>query len=427
MFDARILRENPELARRACELKRVELDVEATRLLAQRRPEIITELESLRAEKNRVSEEIGQKKKNGEDAEELIIAMKGIGPRVKELEQELAEVEEKLHHDLLRVPNPPHESVQPGGEEDATEIASWGEKPAFDFDPKPHWDLGAELGILDMPRGAKLAGSGFPLYRGLGARLERALFTYFLDLHTSEHGYTEWFPPVLVNRDSMTGTGQLPKMEEDMYHTDKDDDLFLVPTAEVPVTNIHREEILSHEELPLYYAAYSSCFRREAGAAGKETRGITRVHQFNKVELVKFVAPETSWDELESLRETAETVLRNLGLHYRVLRLAAGDLSFAAAKCYDLEVWAPGSDRFLEVSSCSNFTDFQARRAAIRYRDPDGKVRFVHTLNASGVACPRAWIAVIENGQQADGSVVLPEALRPYMGGIERIDPPAAI
>ncbi|MFH0909984.1 MAG: serine--tRNA ligase [Planctomycetota bacterium] len=421
MFDPRLLREHPEIAHRACALKRMTVDVDAAHALACRRPAILQELEALRAEKNRVSEEIAAKKKAREDASARIEAMKAIGPRLKALEEELADVEERLQGFLLAIPNLPHESVAEGGEEANREIARWGEKPAFDFEPKPHWELGETLGILDLPRGAKLAGSGFPLYRGLGARLERALVSFFLDLHTQEHGFLEWFPPFLVNRAAMTGTGQLPRMEEEMYGTDKGEDLFLIPTAEVPVTNIHRNEILDGADLPLYYAAYSACFRREAGAAGKDTRGVIRVHQFNKVELVKFCAPERSWDELDSLRQAAETVLRRLGLHYRVVELASADLSFASAKCYDLEVWAPGVGKYLEVSSCSCFTDFQARRSGIRFRDADGQVRFVHTLNASGVACPRAWIAIVESFQEADGSVRIPKVLRPYMGGLERI------
>lgn len=423
MLDPRLLRESPDEVRRACTLKNVALDVEAGHALATRRPGIIQELEGLRQERNHVSEAIAKHKKAGEDASELIAEMKTVGPRIKSLEKELAALEAELDSFLLAIPNLPHASVQPGGEEANTVVAEWGEKPTFDFTPKPHWELGEALGILDLPRGAKISGRGFPLYRGRGARLERALVNYFLDLHTETHGFEEWFSPFLVNRASMTGTGQLPKMEEDMYCTDKGDDLFLIPTAEVPITNLRRDEILELAELPLYYTAYSACFRREAGAAGKDTRGITRVHQFNKVELVKFCTPEDSYKELEALRETAESVLRNLGLAYRVLQLAAGDLSFAAAKCYDLEVWAPGMGRYLEVSSCSNFEAFQARRANIRYRDRDGKIHFVHTLNGSGLACPRAWIALLESNQQADGSVHIPGPLQPYLGGCETISP----
>lgn len=423
MLDPKIIRDEPDIARKACALKGVDLDIDAIHKLAVRRPEIIQELETLRAEKNTVSDDVARKKKSGEDASDLIAAMKAIGPRVKELENELAEVESALNESLLSIPNLPHESVQPGGEESNLEVSSWGQKPEMDFEPKPHWDIGETLGMIDLSRAAKISGSGFPLYRGLGAKLERALFTYFLDVHTTEHGFTEWFTPFLVNRDSMIGTGQLPKMEEDMYGTDKGDDLWLIPTAEVSITNLLRKEIIDEQDLPLYYTGYSACFRREAGSAGKDTRGITRVHQFNKVEMVKFVTPESSYAELETLRACAEKILQNLGLHYRVLQLAAGDISFAAAKCYDLEVWAPGMGRYLEVSSCSNFEAFQARRANIRYRNAEGKVEPLHTLNGSGLACPRAWIAVVENYQQKDGSIVIPQVLRPYMGGLEVIEP----
>ncbi len=415
MFDPKILKENPEIAKKACQLKNVDIDIDRGHKLSLRRPEIIQELEHLRAEKNKVSEQIAMKKKNKEDAAEMIDAMKKIGPQIKKLEQELFEVETEFNSILISIPNLPHESVQEGGEEANIEISTNGKKPEFSFAPKPHWELAENLDILDQPRAAKLSGSGFALYKGLGAKLERALFSYFIDLHTSEHGYTEWFTPFLVNRRAMTGTGQLPKMEEDMYCTDKGDDLFLIPTAEVSLTNIHNNEILE-QELPLKYTAYSACFRREAGAAGKDTRGIIRIHQFNKVEMVNFCHPDKSYEELERLRATAEKVLQNLGLHYRVLQLATGDISFAAAKCYDLEVWAPGIDRYLEVSSCSNFGDFQARRANIKFRDENGKPQFCHTLNGSGLACPRAWVAVVENYQQEDGSIVVPEVLRPYMG-----------
>lgn len=423
MFDPKIVRESPELAVRACTLKRVNVDVDRAHQLAVRRPALIQELEGLRGRRNSVSDDIAKMKKTGVDASQVIAEMKAIGPRIKEMEVELRELEESFNALLLAIPNLPHASVCAGGEEANRTVREWGSKPKFSFAPKAHWDLGEELGLLDLKRGAKISGSHFPLYRGLGARLERALYTYFLDSHVA-NGFTEWFTPYLVNRAAMTGTGQLPKMEEDMYGVDKGDELWLIPTAEVSVTNLHQGEVLNAAQLPLYYTAYSACFRREAGAAGKDTRGITRVHQFNKVEMVKFVRPETSYDELESLTALAEKLLQNLGLHYRVLQLAAGDVSFAAAKCYDIEVWAPGMDRYLEVSSCSNFEDFQARRANIRYKDEEGKVNLLHTLNGSGLACPRAWIAVVENYQQADGSVLIPEVLRPYMGGLERIPAP---
>ncbi|MFQ5957506.1 MAG: serine--tRNA ligase, partial [Candidatus Brocadiales bacterium] len=353
----------------------------------------------------------------------LISEMKAVRKQIKDYAEKLRALDMEMEEILIRIPNIPAEDVPPGEDESANVVVrSWGKMRKFNITPKPHWELGAALGILDIERGAKVSGTGFPLLKGLGARLERALLNFMLDLHTSKHGYKEVFPPFLVNRASMTGTGQLPKLEGDMYRT-TEDDLFLIPTAEVPVTNIHRDEILTHKDIPLYYAAYTACFRREAGAHGKDTRGIIRVHQFDKVELVKFVRPETSWDELESLLRDAETVMQLLEIPHRVSKLCAGELSFAASKCYDIEAWAPGTKRWLEVSSCGNFTDFQARRANIRFRDEQGKVQFVHTLNGSGVALPRTMIALLENYQQADGSVVIPDALRNYMGGIDVIRP----
>jgi seryl-tRNA synthetase len=322
---------------------------------------------------------------------------------------------------MLAIPNHPSADAPVGDETANQEVASWGEKPAFSFKPRPHWEICEDLGMLDLKRGVKIAGPGFILYRGLGARLERALYNFFIDFHTSRHGYTEWFPPFLVNRDSMIGTGQIPKLEEDMYHCDKGDDLFLIPTAEVPITNIHRDEILSLDQLPLKYCAYSACFRREAGAAGKDTRGLLRVHQFNKVELVKVCRAEDGYAEHESLRRDVEDVLRALELPYRVLNLATGDMSFAAAKCYDFEVWAGGVEKYLEASSCSIFTDYQARRANIRYKDENKKTQIAHTLNASGLALPRTVVAIIENNQREDGSVAIPEVLRPYMGGMTEL------
>ncbi len=422
MIDIRLFRENPAFLKEACRLKRVNVDVDAAVKLDEQRRDIIQEEENLQAERNRVSKEIGAKKKAGEDAAEVMEQMRKVGDRVKELSQQRGEIEQRLHDIALSIPNHPGPGEPEGaGEEQNVEVAQWGKKPAFDFEPKPHWELCEKLGMVDWKGGPKLAGSGFVLYKGTGARLERALINYFLDTHITENGYTEFFPPYLSNRDCMTGTGQLPKMAEDMYHCEKDD-LFLIPTAEVPVTNIHRDEILDDSQLPLYYTAYTACFRREAGAAGKDTRGMIRVHQFNKVEMVKIVKPETSYAELESLRGNAEKLLQNLGLHYRVLQLCSGDISFAAAKCYDLEVWAPGCDKYLEVSSCSNFVDFQARRANIRYKDKETKKTvFAHTLNGSGLALPRAMIAVIENNQQPDGTIRIPKVLQRYMGGMEVI------
>lgn len=422
MIDMKLFRDNPEYLKEACKLKRVNLDIELGVNLDNERRDIIAELESLQAERNAASKEVGQRKQAGQDAEELMERVRSIGGRISELNTRKGQVEEQLRLFTLSIPNHPHVSVPEGDGENENKVhAVTGEKPHFDFTPKPHWELCEELDIVDFKRGVKLSGSGFILYKGLGARLERALYNFFLDFHTSEHGYTEWFPPLLVNRESMTGTGQLPKMENDMYHCDKEDDLFLIPTAEVPITNIHRDELLPRESLPLYYTAYSACFRREAGAAGKDTRGLLRVHEFNKVELVKFVEPQTSYDEHEKLRADAAACLDKLGLHYRTLLLCSGDMSFAAAKCYDFEAWAPGVGKYLEVSSCSNFEDFQARRANIRYKDAEGKTRFIHTLNSSGLALPRTMVALLETYQQADGSVLLPEVLRPYMGGIDRI------
>jgi seryl-tRNA synthetase len=368
-----------------------------------------------------VSKDIGALKKKGENTEELQKAMRQLGDRIAASDDEVGDIDTTLRDLLLVIPNVPHSSLPVGPDKTHNRVArQWGKPRTFDFKPKSHIEIGERLGILDLPRATRMSGAGFPLFVGLGARLERALIGFMLDLHIREHGYTEVWPPVLVNAASMTGTGQLPKMAGEMYHVTADD-LYLIPTAEVPVTNYYRDEIIERP-LPIYLTAYSLCFRREAGAAGKDTRGLIRVHQFDKVEMVKFVEPETSYDELESLVKNAEDVLQRLGLPYRVLELCTGDISFSAAKCYDLELWAPGQDDWLEVSSCSNFEDFQARRAAIRYRDKQGKTRFVHTLNGSGVACPRLVVAILENGQQADGSVVLPEAIVPYMGGIGKLE-----
>ena len=422
MIDMKLFRDNPEYLAEACRLKNVAIDISVGVELYNTRLKVIAELEDLQGQRNTASKEVGMKKKAGEDATEVMAKVREISARVKELEESRKAVEEQLRTFILAIPNHPAEDVPEGlGEEENVEIDKWGKAPEFDFEPRAHWDICEELDLVDFKRGVKLSGSGFILYKGMGARLERALYSFFLDLHTTEHGYTEWLPPLLVNRDSMIGTGQLPKMENDMYRCDKDDDLFLIPTAEVPVTNIHRDEFLPREDLPLYYTAYSACFRREAGAAGKDTRGLLRVHEFNKVEMVKFVEPETSYAELEKLRANAETCLQRLGLHYRTLKLCSGDLSFAAAKCYDFEAYAPGVDKYLEVSSCSNFEDFQARRANIRYKDEKKKTRFVHTLNSSGLALPRTMVAILESYQQKDGSVIIPEVLRPYMGGMERI------
>lgn len=388
-----------------------------------KRRKLINEVEQLKARRNEVSEQIPQLKKAGEDIQSAITEMRQVGDDVKKLDDELRETQEKLDHLLLSIPNIPHESVPIGeDEEDNVEARTWGEQPTFDFDIKPHWDVATELGILDFERAAKVAGSRFVFYQGLGARLERALLNFMMDIHADEHGYEEMLPPYLVNRASMIGTGQLPKFAEDAFHVEEWD-YFLIPTAEVPVTNYYRDDILVLEDLPKKYVAYSACFRSEAGSAGRDTRGLIRQHQFNKVELVQFVKPEDSYDALESLTNNAERVLQLLDLPYRVMSMCTGDLGFTAAKKYDIEVWIPSQNTYREISSCSNFEDFQARRANIRFRrDKDARPEFVHTLNGSGLALGRTVAAILENNQQADGSVTIPEVLRPYFGGKDKIE-----
>jgi len=379
------------------------------------RREIISEVEVLKARRNDVSREIGNRKRDGADAADLIDDMQRVADRIRELDGDLQRAEQVLRSELLAIPNIPDERVPSGGEGDFEVVREWGDLPELDCEPRPHWDIGAELGILDLERGAKIAGSGFPLLIGAGARLSRALIDFMLDLHTREHGYTEVAPPLLANRDCLIGTGQLPKFEEDQYRTDPDD-LFLIPTAEVPVTNLHRGEILDGRDLPKAYVAYSPCFRREAGAAGRDTRGLLRVHQFDKVELVRFTRPEDSPAELELLTRQAESVLEKLKLPYRRILLAGEDLGFSNAITYDLEVWSAGVGRWLEVSSCSSYTDYQARRADIRYRpDGTGKPAPLHTLNGSAVALARTIVALLENNLRKDGSVLVPEALRDYV------------
>ena len=422
MIDLQDLRQDPDKYRRALARKGADTDIDHLLGLDAQRRQCTTEVEELRATRNRVSKEIGQLKKQGQDASGASAEMRKVGDEIKTIEARLREVSDALDMALLAVPNLPADNAPEGLDETANRLVrTCGQAREFDFEPKPHWEVGQDLDVLDLARGTKIAGTGFPLYKGDGARMERALWNFMLDLHTREHGYTEVFAPFLANRSAMTGTGQLPKLESDMYRLEADD-LFLIPTAEVPLTNLHREEVLPAGSLPIYVTGYTACFRREAGAAGKDTRGILRVHQFNKVEMVKFVHPDTSYQELEALVANAETVLQRLGLHYRVSELCCGDMSFAAAKCYDLEAWAPGCEQWLEVSSCSNFVDFQARRAGIRFKDDKGKTRFVHTLNGSGLATPRTLIAILENYQQADGSVTIPDVLRPYMGGQEKIE-----
>ena len=420
MLDIRYLRNNFEEVKEKLKYRGEDLeDFNNFGELDKRRREIIAEVENLKAKRNETSKQISQMKRDKKDASELINEMQQVGKTIKELDTELNEVEEKLQKLMLSIPNIPHESVPIGEtEEDNVEVETWGTKTTFSFEPKPHWDLGTELDIIDFERAAKVTGSRFVFYKGLGARLERALINFMMDLHANEHGYVEMIPPYLVNRESLTGTGQLPKFEEDAFLVEQED-YFLIPTSEVPVTNYHRDEILTEAELPKKYVAYSANFRSEAGSAGRDTRGLIRQHQFNKVELVQFVKPEDSYDVLEQLTSHAEKVLQLLELPYRVMSMCTGDLGFTAAKKYDIEVWIPTQNVYREISSCSNFEDFQARRAGIRYRDENGKLRYVHTLNGSGLAVGRTLTAILENYQQEDGSVVIPKVLRPYMGGIE--------
>ena len=417
MLDLKIIRDNPTFITESISLKGDKTDIGSIVEYDRRRRRILEEVESLRALRNKVSEEISISKKNGEDAEDKITEMRELSQKIKAVEVSLRETESHLNEEMLRIPNIPHESVPKGKDSsDNKFVREWMEKPKYEFELKDHLELGEALGLLDFKRASKLSGSGFPLYMGSGAKLERSLINFMLDVQTEENGYKEVFPPFLVSRESALTTGQLPKFEDDMYKTSLED-LFLIPTAEVPVTNIHRDEILSAEELPISYAAYSACFRREAGSYGKDTHGFLRVHQFNKVELVKFCEPENSYEELEKIVSNAEEILKRLELHYRVVELSTGELSFAAAKCYDIEVWAPGEEKYLEVSSCSNFEAFQARRGNIRYRKSDGKIDFVHTLNGSGLATSRLMVALLETHQTEEGTVHLPEALIPYFGG----------
>ena len=421
MLDQRFVRNNPELVKQAVANKNERVDVDQFIDLDARRRELLQTSESLKQQRNTVSDEIARMKRSGEDASGRIEAMREVSSRIREIDSDQAEIQDRLQDILVRLPNIPHPSVPVGADESANvEARRWGATSEVEFERKAHWDIGEALDIIDFQRAGKISGSHFVLFKGDGARLQRALIQFMLDLHIQKHGYTEIIPPYIVNRQSMFGTGQLPKMEEDMYRTDMDD-LFLIPTAEVPLTNMHRDEILAEDDLPIYYTAYSPCFRREAGSYGRETRGLIRVHQFDKVEMVKFVRPETSYDELETLVNDAEEVLQLLNIPYRVVVLSTGDLSFAAAKCYDLEAWAPGVNRWLEVSSCSNFEDFQARRSGIRYRNKAGKSQFVHTLNGSGMGMARTLIAVIEHYQTERGSIRIPEVLVPYMGGLKEI------
>jgi len=422
VFDIKLIRDNPDKVKESLKKKRADLSlVDDALLLDKKRREIIGEVEKLKAENNKVSGEIAKMKKEGKDASAVIAAMKIVSDRIKIFDEELSKTDAELNAKLLYIPNIPDESVPVGDDEKANVIVRhWGNKPVFDFKPKPHWEIAEYLDILDDKRAVKVTGARFVIYKGLGALLERALINFMLDVQTRENGYTEIMPPILINRDSMTGTGQLPKFENDAFKL-VEPDYFLAPTAEVPVTNIHKDEILLDKDLPICYTAYTPCFRKEAGSYGKDMKGIVRMHQFNKVELVKFVRPGDSYDELEKLTLNAESILQKLGLHYRVMLLSTGDMTFASAKTYDIEVWHSGADRFWETSSCSNFEDFQARRARIRFKDKENKVCFVHTLNGSGLATSRLFPAIIEANQTKDMEVIIPEVLRPYMGGIDRI------
>lgn len=415
MLDVKFVVENADLVKAAMKTRSGEYDVDIVLELDRQRREILKEVEALKAERNRESAQVAALKREKKDASEIIERMKEVGDKIKALDDELGPVESGLRMAMLSIPNIPDKTV-PIGKDDTenVEIRKFMEPTKFDFEPKAHWDLGDSLNILDPATAAKITGTRFTVYRGLGARLERAIFNFMLDTHTA-NGYTEIFPPFMVNRDSMTGTGQLPKFEEDAYAV-KNTDYFLIPTAEVPVTNMHRGEVIDAEKLPYYYCAYTACFRGEAGSAGRDTRGLIRQHQFNKVELVKFTMPENSWDELESLTHEAELILQKIGLPYRVVCLSTGDLGFSSAKTYDIEVWLPSYNRYVEISSCSNFVDYQARRMNIKYRTRDGKTGFVHTLNGSGLAVGRTTAAIIENFQNADGSVRVPDVLVPYMG-----------
>ena len=421
MLDIKFIRENQELVKQSVKNRALKLDIDGLIKIDDARRKVLAELEELRSQRNKANDEISVLLKEKKDAKPRISSMKEISSRINELEGKVKEGEAELNKLLLNIPNLPHPSIPVGDASQNKVVRDWGKERKFDFKPLNHVELCQNLDIIDFNRATKITGSNFILFKGWGARLERALINFMLDLHINKHGYTEVFPPFLVNRASMLGTGQLPKLEEDMYKL-KDDDLFLIPTAEVPVTNIFRDEILDEDKLPIYYTAYTACFRREAGSYGKDTKGLFRVHEFDKVEMVKFVRPEDSYDELEKLVSNAEEVLQLLELPYRVKVLSTQDISFAASKCYDLEAYASGSDKWLEVSSCSNFESFQARRANIRMRRKETrKVDFIHTLNGSGVALARTVAAIIENYQQEDGSVLLPKALQPYLNGQERI------
>ena len=420
MLELKFMRENVEMLKEVLKNRNNSIDMDAFVALDSKRREVLSEVENLKRERNNVSAEIASLKKEKKDANHLIEKMGGVSAKIKELDAELAEIDAELTHIQMTIPNVYHSSTPIGPDEDHNvEIRKWGEPKKFDFEPKPHWEIGENLGILDFERGAKLSGSRFVLYRGAAARLERALINFMLDTHTLEHGYTENLTPFMVKAEVCEGTGQLPKFEEDMYKTT--DDMYLISTSEITMTNIHRKEILEQAELPKYYTAYSPCFRREAGSYGKDVKGLIRVHQFNKVEMVKITDAETSYDELEKMVQNAETILQKLELPYRVIQLCSGDMGFSAAKTYDLEVWLPSQNKYREISSCSNCEDFQARRMGLKYRAADNSSKFCHTLNGSGLAVGRTLVAIMENYQQADGSFLIPKALVPYTGGIDVI------
>ena len=422
MLDIRIVRSNPELLRKALLNRKSSFDVDGLLKLDEKRRELLVNVEQLKSKQNSDSKLIPQYKKEGRDVASLMEEMKELSDKIKDLDNEVRQIDEDIDKLVLTIPNIPNESVPVGSSDsDNLEIRKWGEPRKFDFEPKPHWDLGEALNIIDPATAGKVTGARFTFYKALGARLERALINFMLDLHTEKHGYTEIFPPFMVHRNSMVGTGQLPKFEEDAFKV-ANTEYFLIPTAEVPVTNMYREQILDVESLPIHHTAYSACFRAEAGSAGRDTRGLIRQHQFNKVELVKFTTPETSYEELERLTKDAEDVLKQLGLPYRVVKLCSGDLGFSSAMTYDLEVWMPSYNRYVEISSCSNFEAFQARRAGIRFRrGPKDKPEFVHTLNGSGVAVGRTTACILETYQQKDGTIVIPDVLQKYMGGISEI------
>ncbi len=423
MLDIKFIRSNPDEVKDALRKRRSKLDLGEFLAIDQKRRDLLLEVEELKARRNQASGEMARMKKSGENAEPLLAEMGVVSARIKTLDEELKAIDQQTSDWVMSIPNIPHPSVPEGVDEaDNREVRSWGEKPSLAFTPKEHWELGTALGGLDFETAAKITGSRFVILKGWAAKLERALISFMLDVQTMENGYDEVMPPVIVNRESLMGTGQLPKFEEDLFHLENTS-YYLIPTAEVPVTNIYRDTTLAEGQLPIAHCAYTACFRSEAGSYGKDTKGMIRQHQFDKVELVRFVHPDSSYDELEKLLGHAESILQKLGLHYRVVTLCAGDLGFSSAKTYDIEVWLPGQDKYREISSCSNFEDFQARRAGIRFKPGDSKKsRLAHTLNGSGLAVGRTMVAILENYQQADGSVIVPEILRPYMNGLEKIE-----